>query len=127
MSPAKLPFHADQIGSLIRPESLAAAWEQADAGSLSAEQLAEAQRKAVADIVAKQQRHGVRALCSGEFDRKWYFHGFFEKLEGFREVVPVPWEYARLSAPPIAALKKAGKQYPMAAVCEGTIRYRESP
>ncbi|KAL2106628.1 hypothetical protein VUR80DRAFT_6440 [Thermomyces stellatus] len=127
MSPVKLPFHADQIGSLIRPDALAKAWEQADAGAITAQQLAEEQRKAVADIVAKQQQHGVRALCSGEFDRKWYFHGFFEKLEGFREVVPVPWEYARLSAPPIAALKKAGKQYPMAAVCEGKIRYVTSP
>jgi methionine synthase II (cobalamin-independent) len=78
--------------------------------------------------VAAQQQHGVRALCSGEFDRKWYFHGFFEKLEGFYEVVPVPWELARLSAPPIAALKKTGKQYPMAAVCNGKIKYpKESP
>lgn len=127
MSAAKLPFHADQIGSLIRPASLAAAQEQADAGAIPASQLAEEQRRAVTDIVAKQQQHGVRAICSGEFDRKWYFGGFFEKLEGFREVVPVPWEYARLSAPPIAALKKAGKQYPMAAVCEGKIRYKESP
>ena len=127
MSPAKLPFHADQIGSLIRPAALAAAWDQADAGTITAAQLAEEQRKAVTDIVAKQQAHGVRALCSGEFDRKWYFHGFFEKLEGFREVVPVPWEYARLSAPPIKALKNAGKQYPMAAVCEGKIRYTTSP
>ncbi|SPO06064.1 related to methionine synthase II (cobalamin-independent) [Cephalotrichum gorgonifer] len=127
MSTVKLPFHADQIGSLIRPATLAAAQEQADAGTITAAQLADEQRRAVEDIVAKQRQHGVRAICSGEFDRKWYFHGFFEKLEGFREVVPVPWEYTRLSAPPIAALKKAGKQYPMAAVCEGKIKYTTSP
>lgn len=123
----QLPFHADQIGSLIRPASLAAAQETADAGEISAAQLWEEQSKAVADIVKKQQEHGVRAICSGEFDRKWYFGGFFEKLDGFREVIPVPWDLARLSAPPIAALKKAGKQYPMAAVCEGKIKYTKSP
>ncbi|CAI4213880.1 unnamed protein product [Parascedosporium putredinis] len=82
----------------------------ADAGEISAAQLWEEQSKAVADIVKKQQEHGVRAICSGEFDRKWYFGGFFEKLDGFREVIP-----------------KAGKQYPMAAVCEGKIKYTKSP
>jgi methionine synthase II (cobalamin-independent) len=85
------------------------------------------QKDAIADIVRKQDAHGVRAVSSGEFDRKYYFSGLFEKLGGFREVSPVPWELARLSAPPIAALKKAGKQYPMAAVCEGRIGYGASP
>ncbi|KAH6981784.1 hypothetical protein AUP68_05702 [Ilyonectria robusta] len=127
MGVTKLPFHADHIGSLIRPEALAQTQEQADAGQVSPEQLLAAQKAAIADIVKKQQDHGVRALSSGEFDRKYYFSGFFEKLEGFREVSPVPWELARLSAPPIAALKKAGKQYPMAAVCEGKIKYTKSP
>ncbi|KAH7019061.1 hypothetical protein EDB80DRAFT_188042 [Ilyonectria destructans] len=127
MGVTKLPFHADHIGSLIRPEALAKTQEQADAGQVSPEQLLAAQKAAIADIVKKQQDHGVRALSSGEFDRKYYFSGFFEKLEGFKEVSPVPWELARLSAPPIAALKKAGKQYPMAAVCEGKIKYTKSP
>ncbi|KAH7311581.1 hypothetical protein B0I35DRAFT_438379 [Stachybotrys elegans] len=123
---AKLPFHADHIGSLIRPEALAKAQDAADAGTLSAEELRAVQKDAIADIVKKQQAHGVRCLCSGEFDRKYYFSGLFEKLGGFREVSPVPWELTRLSAPPIAALKKAGKQYPMAAVCESKISYESS-
>jgi len=123
----KLPFHADHIGSLIRPTSVSDAQEKADAGEISPEQLREVQQTAIADIVRQQQDHGIRALCSGEFDRKYYFSGFFEKLEGFQEVSPVPWELARLSAAPIAALKKAGKQYPMAAICNGKIRYGQSP
>lgn len=122
MPVTKLPFHADHIGSLIRPNSVSEAQEKADAGDISQEQLREEQQKAIADIVKKQQDNGIRALCSGEFDRKYYFSGFFEKLDGFKEVSPVPWELARLSAAPIAALKKAGKQYPMAAVCEGKIK-----
>ncbi|KAK0946526.1 hypothetical protein LTR29_001994 [Friedmanniomyces endolithicus] len=123
----KLPFHADRIGSLIRPAYVGEAQEKFDAGEISQQDLHSAQQKAIADVVAAQQAHGVRALCSGEFDRKYYFSGFFEKLQGFEEVSPVPWELARLSAAPIAALKKAGKQYPMAAICTGKIEYVESP
>ncbi|KAK0322723.1 hypothetical protein LTR82_006179 [Friedmanniomyces endolithicus] len=123
----KLPFHADHIGSLIRPSYVGEAQEKFDAGEISQQELHSAQQKAIADVVKAQQAHGVRALCSGEFDRKYYFSGFFEKLKGFEEVSPVPWELARLSAAPIAALKKAGKQYPMAAICTGKIQYVESP
>jgi methionine synthase II (cobalamin-independent) len=123
----RLPFHADHIGSLIRPASLSETQDKADAGSATASELRATQKAAIEDIAQKQLAHGVRSLTSGEFDRKYYFSGFFEKLPGFREVSPVPWELARLSAPPIAALKKAGKQYPMAAVCEGRIGYGASP
>lgn len=120
-------YHADHIGSLIRPATISTAQAEADAGKISAAELKEVQKAAIADIVQKQQQHGVRAISSGEFDRKYYFGGFHEKLDGFREVSPVPWELARLSAAPIAALKKAGQQYPMAAVCEGKIRNTSSP
>ncbi len=122
MPVTKLPFHADHIGSLIRPSSVAEAQEKADAGQISHEDLKKEQQNAIQDIVKKQQDNGVHAICSGEFDRKYYFSGFFEKLEGFKEVSPVPWDLTRLSAAPIAALKKAGKQYPMAAICDGKIR-----
>ncbi|OAQ73630.1 methionine synthase, vitamin-B12 independent [Pochonia chlamydosporia 170] len=127
MASHKLPFHADHIGSLIRPASLSSLQEQADAGAITPTELRQGQRAAIADIVEKQRTHGVRALSSGEFDRKYYFSGFFEKLGGFREVSPVPWDLARLSAPPIAALKKAGQQYMMAAVCHDKITYESSP
>ncbi|KAJ6439750.1 Methionine synthase, vitamin-B12 independent [Purpureocillium lavendulum] len=127
MAPHKLPFHADHIGSLIRPKSLSELQERADAGEITPAELREGQRATIAEVVSRQQAEGVRAITSGEFDRKYYFSGLFEKLDGFREVSPVPWDLARLSAPPIAALKKAGQHYPMAAVCEGKIGYRTSP
>ena len=127
MSVTKLPFHADHIGSLIRPSSVSEAQAKADAGEISTEELRQEQKKSILEVVKKQQDNGVRALCSGEFDRKYYFSGFFEKLDGFKEVSPVPWELARLSAAPIAALKKTGRQYPMAAICEGKIKNTKSP
>ena len=119
----KLPFHADHIGSLIRPASVSEAQEKADKNEISQSELQKTQRSAIADIVKKQQENGVHALCSGEFDRKFYFSGFFERLKGFKEVSPVPWELTRLNAAPIKALKNAGKQYPMAAICEGKIEW----
>ncbi|KJY01241.1 methionine synthase like protein [Zymoseptoria brevis] len=125
--PAKLPYHADHIGSLIRPQTVSDAQSKFDAGEISADDLHSVQQQEIATIVSKQKSHSVRALCSGEFDRKYYFSGFFEKLQGFHEVSPVPWDLARLSAAPIAALKKAGKQYPMAAICDAKIVYKESP
>ncbi|KAK1251676.1 hypothetical protein MKX07_007155 [Trichoderma sp. CBMAI-0711] len=123
----RLPFHADHIGSLIRPDYVSDHQKQFDQGKITAEELRTVQQSAIKEAVDKQLLNNVRALSSGEFDRKYYFSGFFEKLGGFREVSPVPWELARLSAPPIAALKKSGQQYPMAAVCEGKITYESSP
>lgn len=127
MTGLKLPVHADHIGSFIRPHDLVEAQKKADDGSLSKDKLREAQRAAIAHIVTKQMEHNVRLLSSGEFDRKIYFAGFFEKLGGFRSVTPAPAEIVRQSAPPVAALKKAGKPFMMAAVCEDKIRYEESP
>lgn len=123
----KLVSHFDHVGSLIRPQSLSETQDKADTGDATPSDLLTAQKTAIADIVQKQLAHGVRTITSGEFDRKYYFSGFFEKLSGFREIQTVPWEITRLSAPPIAALKKAGKRYPMVAVCEGRIEYKESP
>ncbi|KAL7820697.1 UROD/MetE-like protein [Trichoderma gracile] len=123
----RLPFHADHIGSLIRPDYVSDHQKQFDEGKITAEELRTVQQSAIKEAVKKQLLNEIRALSSGEFDRKYYFSGFFEKLGGFREVSPVPWELARLSAPPIAALKKSGQQYPMAAVCEGKITYESSP
>ncbi|OAQ97243.1 hypothetical protein LLEC1_06701 [Akanthomyces lecanii] len=127
MTNNKLPFHADHIGSLIRPRSLSEAQANADSGSISTAELQAVQQGAIADIVQKQLTNGVRAISSGEYDRKYYFSGFFEKLSGLKEVSPVPWDLARVSAPPVAALKKAGKPYMMAAVCTGRIKRLESP
>ena len=121
MTVTKLPFHADHIGSLIRPGSVSEAQQKYDAGEIGQDQLREEQQNAIADVVEKQQDNGIRSLCSGEFDRKYYFSGFFEKLEGFKEVSPMPWDLARLNAAPVKALKAKGQNFPMAAVCDGKI------
>ncbi|PNS14485.1 hypothetical protein CAC42_3771 [Sphaceloma murrayae] len=123
-----IPFHAEHIGSLLRPDDLQIAKQAHKEGKLSDEELTKAEQKSVKYIVQKQQELGIRPLVSGEYDRMVYFSGFFEKLEGFKEVgEDAPWDIYRLSAPPIKALKDAGLKYPMAAVCTGKIKYKESP
>ncbi|KAJ9622326.1 hypothetical protein H2203_006544 [Taxawa tesnikishii (nom. ined.)] len=123
----RLPFHGDHIGSLLRPDYLQEAKTKHANKQLSDADLVAAEHKAITHIVKKQEEAGVRSICSGEYDRKVYFGGFFEKLEGFEEVEDAPWEMYRLSAPPIAALKKAGLKYPMTVVCNGKIKYTKSP
>ncbi|KAF4556771.1 Cobalamin-independent synthase-like protein [Elsinoe fawcettii] len=125
---APLPFHAEHIGSLLRPDDLQIAKQAYKEGKLSEADLTTAEQKAVKYIVSKQQSLGIRPLVSGEYDRAVYFSGFFEKLAGFKEVgEDAPWDIYRLSAPPIKALKDAGLKYPMAAVCTGKIKYEKSP
>ncbi|KAG6025793.1 hypothetical protein E4U40_002478 [Claviceps sp. LM458 group G5] len=127
MAPNKVHFHADQIGSLIRPSALSRLQDQADAGTITSSQLRDGQRAAIAAIVDKQLFHGVRALSSCEFDRKYCFSGFFEALAGFHEVSPVSRDLARSPAPPVAALSKVDQPYMMAAVCHDKIRTRRAP
>lgn len=123
----KLHFHGEQIGSLLRPEALQKAQAQAAANEISPTELLQAEHDAISYIVSRQQELGIRSICSGEYDRKIYFGGFFEKLEGFEEVQDPPWDLYRLSAPPIASLKKAGLKFPMTVICTGKIRHTESP
>lgn len=123
----RIPFHAEHIGSLLRPAELAEAKAKAANKQLSDADLQAAEQKAIAHIVQRELAEGVVPISSGEYDRKVYFGGFFEELEGFEEVEDAPWDLYRLSAPPIAALKKAGMKYPMTIVCNGKIKYTKSP
>jgi methionine synthase II (cobalamin-independent) len=123
----ELPFHGEHIGSLLRPTALQKAQARAAANEISPNELLQAEHDAISYIVSRQLELGIRSISSGEYDRCVYFGGFFEKLEGFKEVTDPPWDLYRLSAPPIAVLKKAGLKFPMTVVCTGKIRYAKSP
>jgi methionine synthase II (cobalamin-independent) len=123
----KLSFHGEHIGSLLRPEALRNAQAQAAANEISPDELLQAEHEAISYIVSRQLELGIRSICSGEYDRKIYFGGFFENLEGFEEVIDAPWDLYRLSAPPIAMLKKAGLKFPMTVICTGKIKHTKSP
>ena len=63
--PMPPPFRADHVGSLLRPRDL-----KKDT------------RKAIRDVVAKQESIGLQAITDGEFSRDWWHLDFLTRLEG---------------------------------------------
>jgi 5-methyltetrahydropteroyltriglutamate--homocysteine methyltransferase len=67
------PFRADQVGSLLRPNGLAEARKKKDF---------EFQKRAIRDVVAKQEALGLQAVTDGEYSREWWHLDFLSQLEG---------------------------------------------
>lgn len=59
----------DHVGSLLRPESLKAAFMRHATGGMTREELAAVQDAAISEVVAKQQAHGLPVVTDGEFRR----------------------------------------------------------
>lgn len=79
---ARPPFRADQVGSLLRPDSLAEARRSWKRGETSADLLRELEDKAVRDAVARQESIGLQAVTDGEFRRDWWHLDFLGQLDG---------------------------------------------
>ena len=62
----KPPFRADQVGSLLRPTGL------------NKENL----KRAIQEVVAKQEAIGLESITDGEFSREWWHLDFLRQLEG---------------------------------------------
>jgi 5-methyltetrahydropteroyltriglutamate--homocysteine methyltransferase len=69
----KPPFRADHVGSLLRPPGFAAIRSTHDI---------EGQRRAIRDIVAKQEAIGLESVTDGELSRDWWHLDFMAQLEG---------------------------------------------
>ncbi len=69
----KPPFRADHVGSLLRPPGFDAIRKQNDR---------EAQRRAIREVVAKQEALGLEAVTDGEFSRDWWHLDFMAQLDG---------------------------------------------
>ena len=76
------PFRADQVGSLLRPDWLAAARRQFKAGELEAGALREHEDRAVDEVVRRQESVGLRSVTDGEFRRDWWHLDFLARLDG---------------------------------------------
>ena len=76
-------YHADHVGSLLRPpEVLAAAAAHAER-RMSAEQLREVEDQAILDALKRQQDVGLEIFSDGEFRRTWFADAWMESIEGF--------------------------------------------
>lgn len=76
------PFRADQVGSLLRPETLARTRQAWKRGETSADALRTAEDAAIADAVRRQEAIGLKAVTDGEFRRDWWHLDFLGQLDG---------------------------------------------
>ncbi|SHG19201.1 5-methyltetrahydropteroyltriglutamate--homocysteine S-methyltransferase [Ornithinibacillus halophilus] len=83
-----VPFRADHVGSLLRPERLHEARSQFNNGQVSASELREVETEEIKRIVDKQIEVGLKAVTDGEFRRSWWHIDFLENLNGIEGYVP---------------------------------------
>ncbi|WP_206916769.1 5-methyltetrahydropteroyltriglutamate--homocysteine S-methyltransferase [Alicyclobacillus suci] len=76
------PFHADHVGSLLRPERLKVARQQRAQGKLSQAELREIENEEITRVVQKQREIGLQGVTDGEFRRAWWHLDFLEGLDG---------------------------------------------
>jgi 5-methyltetrahydropteroyltriglutamate--homocysteine methyltransferase len=104
------PFHADQVGSLLRPGELLAARQRVAEGTMSRAELRKVEDRCIADAVATQESLGLKAVTDGEFRRTYWHVDFLVQIEGIREKLE-PGEQPRFKVsgwrPPV--LEVAGK------------------
>jgi len=85
---ARPPFHADQVGSLLRPAELRDARAKAKAGQLGAEQLRAVEDACIARAIKRQEEVGLESITDGEFRRDFWHLDFLKQLDGI-ELKPV--------------------------------------
>ena len=110
------PFRADHVGSLIRPQALIEAREEAETGGDRAS-LKRIQEQAIRDVVAMQQDLGLKLVTDGEYNRGAWHRDFllrfanvrlipsritvrFHSAEGTRDQAPPSWQVAGKLARP---------------------------
>lgn len=82
--------HTDQVGSLLRPESLKQAFRHCAAAASTPERLRAVQDAAIRAIVAQQEAHDLPFVTDGEY-RRLNWQVSFSEVEGW-DLWPVSWE-----------------------------------
>ncbi len=100
----KPPFHADQVGSLLRPAELREARAKAKAGALSAVQLKEVEDRAITAAVTRQESLGLRAVTDGEYRRDFWHLDFMAGFDGVGMTAPVGMVFQAEDVPPMATI-----------------------
>lgn len=77
-----IPYRADQVGSLLRPDRLKQAREAWRDERISVEELHNVEDECIREVVAKQEEAGLKAVTDGEFRRAWWHLDFLSGLDG---------------------------------------------
>lgn len=75
-------LRVDQVGSLLRPQSLKAAFRAFGAGEIAREALEAAQDEAVRAVIARQEQAGLPIVSDGEF-RRLNWQVSFSEVDGW--------------------------------------------
>src|SRR6185503_20162663 len=110
------PFHADHVGSLLRPPELREARAKAKPGALGATQLRSIEDACIARAVKKQEEIGLRSITDGEFRRDFWHLDFLKQLDGIELVRPTGLTFDAEDVPPMASVTgKVGCSRPIMA------------
>jgi 5-methyltetrahydropteroyltriglutamate--homocysteine methyltransferase len=77
-----IPFRADQVGSLLRPDWLAVERARFKRGEVDAAQLKATEDRAITEAVRRQEAIGLQSITDGEFRRDWWHLDFLAQLDG---------------------------------------------
>ncbi len=94
LSQTKPPFRAEQIGSFLRPQALLDQRARFARGEIDQAALTRAEDTAIKDILAFQERVGLKFATDGEFRRRSY-HSFFYRQLGELSIDTVGGEDAK--------------------------------
>lgn len=109
--PARLnpPFHADHVGSLLRPPRLQEARAKAAAGEFSSDELRAVEDDCIRDVVALQENTGLQVITDGEFRRTYWHFDFFSGIDGFELGEPLDMGTFKGATEAVPSARIAGK------------------
>src|SRR5438067_4622174 len=85
-------YRADQVGSFLRPPELLAARDDFAAGRMGAEELRQAEDRAILDVLQMQREARIDVFSDGELRRRAWMTDLAEAVEGFEPAhVSIEW------------------------------------
>ena len=124
------PFRADHIGSLLRPQQLIEARNEALSSSSSEaaqESLIKIQNQAIAAVVEQQLARSIRPITSGEYERKIFYSDFFDRLSGFELRPDIPMDSFKPYFPTVKVLASRGETTRDGVICTSKVMHVQSP
>jgi len=79
-------YHAEVIGSLLRPQYLKDARKQWEAGQLSTREFKRSEDRAVDEMIALQERSGVDVITDGEMRRSHFIAPLTDVITGVKAI-----------------------------------------
>jgi 5-methyltetrahydropteroyltriglutamate--homocysteine methyltransferase len=127
-------YHAEHVGSLLRPSRLLRAREARQAGALTETELRQAEDEAILQLIALQQEAGLRVFTDGEARRESWRAGLMESLHGVTPLArTMKWYRDGRELPPeetladgVAATRKVSRKQDLTAV-EGRFMAAHAP